>query len=421
MNLKSDIRNLEGLKREISVEVPAEIVNLKMDQMFNEIRKEKTLKGFRKGKAPLNIIKSTFGSQVKADVVDRVIKDSYREVLVDKKLMVASDPELTDMNMNDDGGMKFVINLEVYPQLEKVNYKNLKLDIAKNEVSDEEVDDYLSHMREQFSERRNVDRAASDKDVVTVDLEKLLDSKMIMKESSFPDSSIDLTSSRTIKEFREQIPGMKTGESKEIEIKYAKDYHDKQFAGALIKYKATLKEVNEKILPKIDDSFAKKVGIGETVLELRLKLREDIQKQKDDNLKKVQKNLIIKQMVEKNEVPVPQATINDYLNNVVKDLKEKNSELKEDEIKEQYRPIGESFFRWNFLYHKLSEQEKIEVLPADSENLIKSFAINYNMTPEKAMEALQKSGRIGEIRETILEEKVLDFLFSKAQIVEAKS
>ncbi len=420
MELKSKIKNLDGLKRELSIEVPAEIINLKKENMFKEIRREKTLKGFRKGKAPMSIIKSNFGEQVKAEVIDVVIKDSYREVLVDKKMMVASDPELTDMKIEDDGSMKYVINVEVYPQLDKVKYDKLKIELPKLEVTDDEVNDYLEHLQNQFDESRIVDRPATDKDMVKVDLKKILDTKMLLKESTFPDSIIDLGNSRTVKEFREHIPGMKKGESKEIEIKYADDFHDKQFAGAIIKYEATLKEVTEKIMPKADDNFAKKVGIGQTILEMKLKLREEIQRQKEENQKKDQKNIIISQMVEKNDVPVPEATINNYLTNVIEDFKTKNMDMSEEDIKKQYKPIGESFFKWNFLFHKLSEQEKIEVSPSDSEKLIGKFALNYNMTPEQAKEALMKSGKIGEIRETILEEKVIDFLISKAEIAETK-
>lgn len=420
MELKSTVKNLEGLRRELSVEVPAEIINLKTEQMFKEIRKEKTIKGFRKGKAPMNVIKTTYGDQVKAEVIDSVIKDSYREVLMDKKLFVASDPELKDMKVDDDGSMKYVINVEVYPEIDKVKFDNLKIELPKLEVTDDEVNDYLDHLQNQFAESRVVDRDATDKDVVKIDLKKLLDTKLLLKEDSFPDSTIDLSNSKTIKEFREHIPGMKKGETKEIEIKYADDFHDKQFAGAIIKYEATLKEVTEKIMPEVDDNFAKKTGIGETILEMKLKLREEIQKQKEDNQKKEQKNIIMSQIVEKNQVDVPESTINGYLANVIQDFKTKNMDMSEEDIRKQYKPIGESFFRWNFLYHKLSEQEKIEVLPSDSENLIGKFAQNYNMTPEQAKEALVKSGKIGEIRETLLEEKVIDFLISKAEIAETK-
>ena len=354
-------------------------------------------------------------------MIDKLVKDTYPQAVQDKELKVASYPTLTDITFGDDGAFQYKATVEVFPEIGKVDHDNLEISSEEITVSDSEVDDYIEHVRKHHSELRIVERPAGDSDTVVVDLKKVYDPKLVLTEDDFPASVIDLSNPMTFKEFREHFPGMKAGDEKEIDVKYADDYSDPKFAGAEIKYHAKVKEVNERLLPEVDDALAKKVGIGETVLELRLKLREDIQRQKEDDQKKQLKNMIIGQICEKNQVPVPKAVLDDYLDKIVEDFKKQNMEMDEESIRNQYRPVGINTFRWNMLYHQFARQENIEVLPEDTENLIKKFAENYKMTIDQAQEALQSSGRITDIRESILEEKVLDRLAESAKKVKADS
>ena len=421
MDLKVEVKELDELNRELSVEITADAFNESMEKEFVEVRKKVVLKGFRKGKAPLNVVKSNYGDQVKADVIDKLVKDTYPQAVREKELRVASYPTLTDVTFGDDGTFQYKATVEVFPVIGTIAHDNLELSSEEITVSDSEVDDYVEHLRKHHSELRKVERPAGDSDTVVVDLKKVYDPKLLLEEDNFPGSAIDLSNPMTLKEFREQFPGMKVGDEKDVEVKYADDYSDPKFAGAEIKYHATIKEVNERLLPEVDDAFAKKVGVGETALELRLKLREDIQRQKEDDQKKQHKNMIIGQMCEKNPISVPKAVLDDYLDKIVEDFKKQNMEMDEESIRNQYRPVGINTFRWNMVYHQFARQEKIEVLPEDTEKLIKKFAENYKMTTEQAQEALQSSGRITDIRESILEEKVLDRLAGTAKKVKAES
>ena len=119
---------------------------------------------------------------------------------------------------------------------------------------------------------------------------------------------------------------------------------------------------------------------------------------------------------------VPNALVEDYLKNMVENFKQqhKDQEIDEAEIKKNYEPIGQNTLKWNMLMHKLSEQEKIGVEESDIDNIIAKFAENYKMTHEQAMESLQKSGNIADLRDSILEEKIIDYIISKSKIIESK-
>jgi len=418
--LKVDLAANDGLKRTLTIEIPAETVNDRIERGLNKIRQEVTLKGYRKGKAPMDIIRSNYTDKVKAEIAEEMIQSSYGEAVREKELKVATPPTVTDLDFKDDGAFTFTAELEVLPELEKVISDGLEVKTVKAEVEDKEVDEYLEYIRRQLAEFRPLTRPATETDIVVVDLKKLHDPKLALKSDEINDAEIDLGGAMTVKEFKEQVPGMAIGDEKEITVKYDKDYSDQNFAGAEIKYLVKVKEVKERILPEINDALAKQTGKAETALELKLALRKEIETHKADELKKNHRSQIIDQMCKKNEIDVPEGIIAGYLESVVKEAKESGQEVNEEQIRTSYRPIGENTFRWNMIMQKLAEDEKIEVSPTDTENLIKRFADNYNATPEQAREALTKSGRIADIRDSILEEKVLDLLMSRAKMVETK-
>ncbi|NOY87820.1 MAG: trigger factor [FCB group bacterium] len=413
------IKDIEKLLKELSVTVPAETVNPKMEEKFEEVRNKVTLKGYRKGKAPMDMIKSLYEDQVKADVAEDIFKTTYSKIIKEKTLKVASYPSVTGLNFADDGSLNYIARVEVFPEIEKVNFDNLEIATYEISTEDEEVDEVMEHIRKRFSELRPVEREARDGDVVIVDIEKVDDPNNILANDKFPDSEVDLGNKLTVKEFTKELTGMKVGEEKEIEVVYDNDYPDKVFAGARLKYKCHIKTIKERIMPPMNDAFAKQTGDAETVLELRMKIRERLKQQKTEEQNRDQKNQIINHICEKNPVPIPKSLVNNYLTNVIEDFKKQYKDIDEVEIRKNYEPIGENTIRWNMLMYQLAKQENIEVLPSDMDNLINKFAENYKMTPQQARENIQKSGNMADLRESLLEEKIIDFLMSKAKLNKA--
>ncbi|MFZ1683486.1 MAG: trigger factor [Candidatus Zixiibacteriota bacterium] len=412
--MKVEVKQGEGLKREISIELPAERVQTAIEQKFAEVQQSVTLKGFRKGHAPMNMVKSMYADEVKADVIDDLIKVSYPEALKEKTLNVASRPTLTNLNFTDDGGLVFTATVEVFPEVEKVLYDGFEVPNPEVEVKDDEVNDVIEYLRKRLATVRVVEREARDGDIVTCDLKKLLDPKLALQTDDFPNSEIDLGNKLTVKEFKENIPGMKAGDQKEIDVVYPDDYSDKVFAGAQIKYLCTVKLVKEQIMPEVDDAFAKSTGSGETVLELRIKVREDLMRQHTDMLHQNQKRELIRQVCEKNPIPIPEGMVEEYLKDVVEDFKKNYENVDEADVRATYHQVGVDSMRWDILWHKLAEQENVEVLPQDTENWLNGFAARNNITVDQAREMLNKSGRVANLRDSLLEEKVLEFLLGKA-------
>ena len=417
--VKVNVENGDGLTRKLSVEVPPEKFHSEMDKKLDELRQTVTLKGFRKGKAPLDMIRSQYSDQVKADVVDELFRQSLSTAIDDHKLRIAGRPTVTALDLADDGTLSYQAELEVFPEIARVEFDGLALQAEELTVADHEVDEVVQHYRKQFSQLRPLDRPAQDGDVVVVDLIKTADPKNVLPADSFPDSQIDLANAATIKEFKENLPGMKAGDEKQIEVVYEDDYSDPVFAGAHITYTCKVKSVNERILPEVSDAFAKQTGLGETALEFRLKIRERLLAEKQAVQRRMHRREVVDLVCRRNDVPIPESPIKEYLDNLVKDFREQGESFDEKELRERYHPVGVKSMRWDLLWRKLAEQEKIEVLPDDTENWIKGFAAYHNVTVDQARESLRKAGKMRELRDSILEEKAISFLLGKVSIVSA--
>lgn len=419
--MKSEIKSSEGLTREIQVEIPAETVNAAFAETYHKFRKEAKIKGFRPGKVPIHVIKSKYGQAIEEEILNDLIEKSYPQAVKEHDLKVASRPNITEYNIGEGNPLTYTARVEVFPEIESIDYDKLTLPEQKFEAHDAEVKAVIDRLRKKAATIRPVEREVQKGDILKLDLEKTEDPDNVLSEDVFNDTEIDLDNEYTMPEFKEQLQGAKKGDARDITVDYPQDFSNKLLAGHKITYRCKIKEVSERVLPPEDDNFAKSQGEEfATMLELRLRIREDLVKQKEREHRQWQKQELMQQLVAHNQIPVPEAMVEKYLDSVVEDMKKGQSEVDAEEVRKQYRPMAVDAIRWNLLADTITEQEKIEVLQSDTENWIKGFAEGYNMEIDKAKEMLANTGRINEIRNQILEDKLFEFILSKAKFVPAE-
>ena len=405
----------EGLKRELTIEVPVEIVDKTYEKIYDDFRRKAKIKGFRPGKVPVNIVRSRFKNEVTAELIDQLVGQYYDKAVQEKNLQPVGDPVLASVDVDEGKPFKFTVGIEVLPQIDVVKCEKLVIDKGETEIPDSDVDHVLEHLQKSHGEIRSVERAAKADDILIGDLEAIGGDLDILDTKSVQNQEIDLGSDYTHHGFKEGLTGIKRDEIREVAIEYPADFHNSKFAGKKVTYKVVVKEVKERILASLDDGFAKQVGQGETLLELRLNIRKQLEVDRRSDHMRSNKKKIVDQIVGQNAIEVPQGMLDSYLKNVIDDLRQNAKDLNEEEARQQYRPIGMNAIRWFLLFHHLAKQEKIEVSTEDTENWIKRFAVNYRMDVPKAQEFLSKTGKVAEIRDGILEDKVLEFLMSKAE------
>lgn len=416
--MKVNVTNQDGWKRVLDIELPKDKVEAEFDSTYKKYQSKAKISGFRPGKAPLEVVKSHYKEQIFGDVLESLLVRGYQEALDQTQLRPIGSPVVKDIQFEPGLPLKFTAEVEVQPEITVKDYKEILLVKKVEEVKDEQVDQTVEYLREKNAELRPVEREAREKDIVIVDFEEsFLENNQIKKEK-FENQMLELSEKTLLKDFLTNLVGLKIGEEKSFEITYPDNYPNPSLAGQKVSYKVKVKEIKEKILPFLNDDFAKSVGNFQTLLELRLKVRENIQKSLEQEAEKELKNELAAKIVEKNDFTVPEVMLNSYLDYVVQEVKRRHPEADDKEIRERNKAGGLARIKWEFIFHQIAKQEKIQVSQADIDERIKQFASAYNLPEDQARQYLSSEKRIRDLQDSIIEEKVLDLLLKEAKIKE---
>jgi len=418
--MKVNVTNQDGWKRVLDIELPKDKVVAELDSTYKKYQSKAKIPGFRPGKAPLEVVKSHYKEQIFGDVLESLLVQGYQEALDQTQLRPIGSPVVKDIQFEPGLPLKFTAEVEVQPEITVKDYKGIPLVKKVEEVKDEQVDQTVEYLRERNAELRPVEREAREKDIVIVDFEESYSENNQAKKEKFENQMLELSEKTLLKDFLTNLVGLKIGEEKSFEITYPENYPNPSLAGQKVSYKVKVKEIKEKILPFLNDDFAKTVGNFQTLLELRLKVRENIQKSLEQETEKELKNELAVKIVEKNDFTVPEVMLNSYLDYVVQEVKRRHPEADEKEIRERNKAGGLARIKWEFIFHQIAKQEKIQVSQTDIGERIKQFASAYNLAEDQARQYLTSEKRIRDLQDSIIEEKVLDLLLKEAKIKEEK-
>lgn len=417
--MKVNVTRDKAWKRVLEIEIPVEKVKGEFDSVYEEYQKKAKVPGFRVGKAPLELIKSKYKDAVTKDVLENLLPQAYQEAVKESNLTPLTFPLLKDVEYKEGLPLKFKALIEVRPEIEVKDYKGLHLKRKIIQITEEHVQNAINYLREKNAELHSVDRGAKDEDFLIVDLEEISGDSNKPKTKN-ENQQIWLRKEGLLTEFYRGFLGAKAGEEKEIEAIYPQDYFEKSLAGKVVRYKTRIKEIKEKILPEINDDFAKGLGEYKTLAELKDRIIQDLEKQAQQDTEKDLSNQVIKQVVEKNSFEVPESLLKLYLDSVIEDFKKSYKKIDEEKIKENYKELGLSRIRWEFILHQIAKTEKIEVVKEDKDKWIENFAKANSLELKKAKEYLAQSKKIKDIDETILENKVIEFILSHSKIKEER-
>jgi trigger factor len=413
---KVTLKTEPNCKRILEIEIPQAEVATELEAHFAEYRSKANIPGFRPGKAPLDIVKKRFADNIKAEVIEELIGKAIDEAIKQENLWPITRPKVLDIDFTDDKPLSFKAEIEVKPQFDLKDYSGFSLTRDEHAVTDTDVESYLKELHKRSTEFIPVERKSNDNDLVVIDLLKKTDSLGKIKDEKTENLSIELDSTDVLKEFKEGLRGTGVGEMKDIEVTYPADYGDKALAGNKVKYLVVVKEVKEKKLAPLDDEFAKTFGHSADLETLKKNIRDSIAHKAKEDADTAIRNEIIKKVVDNNKFDVPESMVEKYLNSVTTDFKKRYKDVDELKLKQSYRPVGEDNLRWQFLYYEIAQKEGISVNEEDRTNWVRRFAQAYNVSEEEARENLGRAHRFDDIDDSILENKVLDFLTKNAKI-----
>jgi trigger factor len=398
----------------LDIEVSKEKVDDEFYAVYEKYQAYSKIPGFRKGKAPMNLVKLRFKDAIEKEVLESLVPKAYEDAVKETNLSPISLPVVKDVQFQEGMALKFKAEIDVKPEIEVKDYKGIELVKKIREITEEDVNRTINYLREDFAELHPVEREAKFYDRLIVDLVKRQDEK----DEKLENQELFLDPHNMIKEFQDALISVKAGDEKEIEVNYSPDFHNKKLAGKNVKYTIKVKQIKEKVLPEVNEDFAKMVGGYKDLTELKTKIEEGLVKRAIEESEKNLKDKVINQVVKLNLFEVPETVLNFYLDSLTEDLKKKYKNVDEAKIREDYKEIGSAQIRWDYLFHKIAEKEKIEVNKEEIEEWSKKFAQDYKMEKEEAEKLLATPQSVKRIRGNILEEKVVDFLLKNAVIKE---
>ncbi len=325
MNCKvQETKNANEVKLEITVE--AEKFNEAIKKVYFKSAKYFNIPGFRKGKAPMQIVEKYYGKEIfYEDAFNEVAQDALEEAVEENKLEVVSRPDIEVTQIEKGKDLVFTAVMQTKPEAKLGKYKGIEIEKIEYNVTDEDIEHELGHMQEHNARLISIeDRPVESGDIATIDFEGFVDGKAF-EGGKAEGHELEIGSNTFIPGFEDQVIGMKIDEEKDIQVKFPDEYFSKDLAGKDATFKVKVHEIKKKELPTLDDEFAKDVSEFDTLKELKESIKEKQQKQNDEKAKYETQDAVIKAVCENVEVEIPSGMIEIEIDNMLKDIEQRLS------------------------------------------------------------------------------------------------
>ena len=296
--MRVSVEEIDSIKKKVNVEIPEDQVVREVDSFYGELRKKAKIKGFRPGKVPRNILERHFKDYVRVEVIQKLIQGTYPQALSEAKLNPVSNPLIDPGEIEGGKPFHYTATIEVKPEIKLEGYTGLKIEGRKEGPKDEEVEERLKNLQNLHANLRTVSepRPIQTGDFVILDYEARMENKPL-EEGKATDFTVEVGSGRFIPDFEVKLVGLKPEEDKDIEVYFPEDYGYKKWAGKTLSFHVKIKEIKEKILPPLDDEFAKDLGDYSSFEDLKSKLKGEIEKEKELALQRQLKDQMVDQLL----------------------------------------------------------------------------------------------------------------------------
>lgn len=417
--------NKNELKLEFTIE--AKIFDEGMKKVFNKNSKYFNIKGFRKGKAPMNMVERVYGSEIfYEDTFNEIVPEIYDEAIKTEKLEVVSKPEIDIVQIGKGQDLVFTAVVSVKPEVKLGKYKGIALEKTEYKVTEADVEKELNNMAERNSRMISVsDRPAENGDTTIIDFVGSVDG-VEFEGGKAENHELELGSHSFIEGFEEQVVGMKIDEVKDIKVKFPEEYFSKELAGKDAVFKVTLHEIKKKELPKIDDEFAKDVSEFDTLEELKADIKAKQEKQNEEKSKAELEEKAVKEVSAISEVDIPNGMIELELDNMEQDMDRRLAyqgvtfeqylqmlgKTKEDFRVESKEPAIESI-KMRLVLEAICKDAKIEASQEEIDSKLEELANSYG---RKLEDLKNNEDLIEHVKANITSEKAINLIIDNAKV-----
>ena len=425
------VENLAACKRLIRVEIDSNEVDTAFETMTKDFQRQVSIPGFRQGKAPKDMVVKRYEKDIQEEVRKKVIPDAYRKAISEQKLDVVGYPDIEEIQFAKGQALQFAATIEIAPEFELPEYKGLTIKREVKDVTDADIERAITMLRQQRTEYKTVDREAKEGDVAVVNYTGTVDGKPITdiaptargltEQKNF---WINIDKTTFIPGFADQLIGAKGGEKRTVNVDFPADFVTPQLVNLKGVYEVEVVEVKERLLPELNDEFAKSFG-AEDLQKLREGIRTDLHNELTIQKQQKTRDQAVELLLNLVQFELPESLVSEQTRNVVYDIVQQNqkrgvpTELIEKEKDQIYATATEAAkkrVKANFILRKISTKENVNVTQQEVSQRIVQLAGMYQITPAQFVKDLEKNNGIYRIYDDIATEKTLALVIQYAVI-----
>ena len=421
--MKTKVKNISDVKVELTISLGVEELKAAEQVALTKLAKEVKIEGFRKGKAPLEMVAAQVDQNVlDQEVIENALSKAVAEAFLKEKIQAINRPEVDVKKFVPGTELEFTATSEIMPKVELGDYKNLKVKKEKVSVSQKEVNETIDQILKNFAEKKEVKRAAKEGDEVVIDFVGKKDGVAFDggKAEKFP---LELGSKSFIPGFEDGLIGKKAGDELSLDLKFPKDYHAKDLAGAKVVFEVKIHEVRENVLPEINEEFLSKLGEFKTKEDFEKQIKEDLKTQKQAEADDKFKDELVKKLAEVSKVPVPEILLEDQKQSIEMDMQQnlmysglsledylkRMGKTREEWLENNVKAVAESRVKSGLALAELSKVEKIQSSVDELDARIAQLKEQYGNSKE-VVKQLSSDDVRRNLANQILTEKTIDLL-----------
>jgi trigger factor len=430
LTMKVTVEQISEITSRVNVELPGEAVSRQLKKAYNRLNRSAKVRGFRPGKVPLTILKRHYGDQVNHEVGLDLINETLMEAVAQTGMEVVSQSDLDREPLQEGEPFRYSFVVEVKPEVHARDYKNISAKRPTVVVSEEEVAAELALRREANFHLASLKepRPIQEGDHAILDFKTFADGKPL-PDGEAKGFHLEVGSNRFNPEFEKELIGASKGEEREIQVAFPVDYGNENLAGKKATFQVAVKDIKEKVLPELNDEFAKNLGAFENLEDLRSAVRKELENNKRKRIDDEVWVQICDELLDRNPFEVPKSMVEQELQRMLDTIQYRLSSqnltleqagMDEETFKERNREMAERRVRTSLLLERISHQEKLEISDEELEQGLHNTAEKMNQPYDKVRDFYQRSNMMDSYRHQLLEEKVIDFLQDQADIVEVE-
>jgi trigger factor len=422
--MKYDVVDVNATRKNVRVEIPTDVVNAEIERIARDYSRKARVPGFRPGKTPPRVIKQRFKDQILHDVVHDLIPRAVDDALREKGLEAVDTPDVREVTIEEGQPLTFTASFDTVPEFDPGDLATIAFKRASNAINDEAVDLALQRLRDRGARNEPVEgRGVDHGDTVTLDLER-------RDAGGTPDNhsdvNIELGAKANPPGFDEQLLGLEVGAHKEFTLHYPGDYAITELANTDVSYKVAVKGLKRRVLPELDDEFAKDLGV-DSLDALKARVREDLEHEAKHAAEREDRSELMKQLATRLPFDVPASMVDREVDRRLEDfarrLMDQNVDPRQAGIdwnafRESQREVSREAVAAALVLDEVTRREKLEVSDSEVEAEVVKYAERTGRTPAAVRAALEKEGGLSRIHAGLRREKSIEFVLARAAVAD---